>query len=327
MAQNDQPHSNPLTSLLRRLFGGDPSAAPNAQTPAVPVPAPDIVITDANRADLLLLAQNAPLAYGYWGQVKRLYKAAEKANDAALLGALISRLDTVGFTDKPEMLSTPFREANSDTVIRVRVVGTTAYVLTNGSQSALNIVDISDPVRPQLLGKWSVPQPVDVVVADNCAYLLEGSTYQKLGALHVLDVSQPKTPRTLGKTELKAAVRVALMGRYALVLTNDYRNATLHVFDTANPQSILTVGTAKLDAPGDIAVWNTTAYVLSKTNSYGAQKVVAFDLSNPAKPMEPPVLTRRMPTRLRFPAIIYMSRLPLTIIPAIRPSRDYTFIL
>ena len=249
MAQNDLPGSNPLTSLLRRLFGGAPSAAPTAQTPVVPAPAPDIVITDANRADLLLLAQNAPLAYGYWAQVKRLYKAAEKAGDTDLLNALISRLDVVGFTDKPEMLSTPYREANSDTVIRVRVIGTTTYVLTSGSLSALNIVDISDPVRPQLLGKWSIPQPVDVIVADNRAYVLEGSTYQKPGALHVVDVSLPDNPRLLGRTEVKAAVRVALMGRYALVITNDYRNSTLHVFDAANPRSILTLSTAKLDTP------------------------------------------------------------------------------
>jgi len=49
--------------------------------------------TAASREALLAVIKNAPLAFGIWGGLKRIYKRAEAAFDAELFGALSARID------------------------------------------------------------------------------------------------------------------------------------------------------------------------------------------------------------------------------------------
>ena len=50
--------------------------------------------TDANRATVLRLALEAPLRFGLWAGLKRVYKLAEERLDAEMFGALAWRFDT-----------------------------------------------------------------------------------------------------------------------------------------------------------------------------------------------------------------------------------------
>ena len=48
---------------------------------------------EAERAELLRYAREAPLVYGDWRHLKWLYKEAEGADEPEILGTLIGRLD------------------------------------------------------------------------------------------------------------------------------------------------------------------------------------------------------------------------------------------
>lgn len=51
--------------------------------------------TGPSRQALLLLIKDAPLAFGIWGGIKRVYKRAEIDHDAEIFGALAARFDTL----------------------------------------------------------------------------------------------------------------------------------------------------------------------------------------------------------------------------------------
>ena len=277
------PPSNPLTGLLRRLFGGG-TAAPAPAAPAPGYSAPDMTITDDNRADLLYLAQNAPFAYGYWAQVKKLYKTAEAAQDRDILGALMARLDTQPFPATPEYLPTPLDASGVQYASKVRVVGTTAYVLSQVGSVSFRVVDVSDPVQPRLLGQAQTGRVIDLAVHGSRAYILDGGNYNQPSRIRVIDVSDPAAPRSLGHPEIaQSALNLALYGDLTLVLTNNYRNAALMVYDLTKTAVPLTVGTLKIDNPLGMTVQGQIAYVLSGQSGYN-QKILSIDLSNPTQP-------------------------------------------
>ena len=285
MPQDDNSPLRPLVSLFKRLFGG-------AEAPQAPMPqftAPTLVITDDNRADLMHFAQTAPFVYGYWAQFKRLYKAAEAAHDIPLLTALITRLDTLPFAAQPEMLPTPFntqsRQFTHDAISEIRAVGTMVYLVVQGNQAGLHIVDAADPVQPTPLAHVPITTPVGLVISGTHAYVTLGGRYGRQDSgLNIIDISHPQNPILLGKTEVKNASGLALMGQYALVLSNYYRQSALTVLDVSDPQNILTVNKITLDDPGAIAVRGQTAYVLINQGMSQQQKINAYDLSNPHKP-------------------------------------------
>ncbi len=283
---NVPPPSNPLRGLLRRLFGA------SASTPATPAPVPassvpDMTITDDNRADLLYLAQNAPFAYGYWAQVKKLYKTAEAAQDTAILGALIARLDVQPFADKPGLLPTPLRESGVGRIAKVCVVGTMAYLISQSGNANFHVVDVSDPVQPRLIGQTRIANAADLIVDGSRAYVLEpGNYYGTPGGINTVDISQPANPQVLGLAAIPNAIGLALFGRYVLALVQDRRNAGLTIFDIADPVAPLTVGTLKIIEPFSVAVQGQTAYVHAGRQGYGRQKIVTVDLSVPTNPRQ-----------------------------------------
>lgn len=283
------PPSNPLTGLLRRLFGG---GASTAATPA-PVPtsyaAPDMTITDENRADLLYLAQNAPFAYGYWAQVKKLYKTAEAAQDRDILGALITRLDTQPFIDTAAPVTMPLGEHNIGGILKIKVSGTIACLVSQSRNPNLRIADISDPVYPRLVGQFEVPRAIDLIVEGNRAYVLEPSyTHNQLGGVHVVDISQPTNPRNLGHADIRYATSIAQYGPYLAVLFGDYRSSGLTILDLANPSSPITVGTLQINLPNAsmLVVQGQVGYVLTNQKSSGQQKIAVVDLATPTQPRQ-----------------------------------------
>lgn len=284
MAQDDNPLLRPLVSLFKRLFGNS-----SIETQPLQANTPPLVITDSNRADLHHIAQTAPFAYGYWARFKQIYKAAEAARDFPLLSALITRLDTVPFAVKTEMLPTPFNipfaEFSRDGVLRIQVVGSTAYVIIQGNQAGLHIVDVSDPVQPMQISHFKLSSPTDIVINGSRAYIVEnGRNYGQIGTLQIFDISASENPVLQGKINLKDAVRIALMGQYAVVLCSNYSNYAMTVLDISNPQNILILSKINLNSPGALVISGHVAYVIMNYGRRTQQKIHIYDLSNPIKP-------------------------------------------
>src|SRR5262249_36557233 len=99
----------------------------------------------------------------------------------------------------------------------VAISGNYAYVANNGSQM-LQIVDVSTPSSPQVLGSLIVAgNPIAVAVAGRYVYLL----YQFSTTLDVIDVSNPSNPVSVGLVATgNLPQSIALSGRYAYVVNN-----------------------------------------------------------------------------------------------------------
>ncbi len=294
MAQEEPSGLGAIASLFKRLFGGGAVATTPAASsasadtfPPVNTALPAIEITDANRAEWKQVAQTAPFAYGYWSQVKRLYKTAEAVQDWDILQPIAARLDIQPFAEKPEMLPTPVSQAGITNVHRVLVSGNLAYLLTNGTRPGLHIVDVFDPVQPRPLGYVNIVNPQDIVLNGGTAYVLQGGqNYNKEGMVHVLEVSDPANPRSIGAGDLKYPTRIAYLGAAVAVISNHYRESYLTILNVSNPANLVTVSKTKIDVPLSFAVANQRIYILSGERYNNRQKIVTYDLSNPFQPRQ-----------------------------------------
>lgn len=286
MAQDEPSGLDPIRSLFKRLFGGGSASSAADTTPTATNAALPLEITDANRAQYIQLAQSAPFAYGYWSQVKRLYKAAEAVQDWDILQPLAARLDTQPFPEKPEMLPTPLAQTNFNYPVRYTLVGTVAYLLSQHNPHSLVIVDVSDPVQPRPLGNIAVDSPVDVVVNGNLAYVVSGyQYYRQEGALHVIDVSDPASPKSIATQKFKYPTRAAMLENHLAVISGNYSQDTfLTILDVSNAQSFVTVSKSNIDAPIAIAVEKQTIYTLTGEYYQSNQKITTYDASNPIHP-------------------------------------------
>ena len=294
MAQEEPSGLGAIASLFKRLFGGGAAASTHgaSSTPADTFPPvntapPSLEITDANRAEWKQLAQSAPFAYGYWSQVKRLYKTAEAVQDWDILQPIAARLDVQPFAEKPEMLPTPVSQAGITSVYRVLVSGDVAFLLTNGTRPGLHIVDVSDPVQPKPLGYVNIINPQDMVLNGDTAYVLQGGQYyHNEGMIHVLDVSAPANPRSIAAGDFKYPVGIAFLGAAIAVISSQYRESFLTILNVSNPANLVTVSKTKIETPLSFAVANQRVYILTGERYNNRQKIVIYDLSNPFQPRQ-----------------------------------------
>ena len=96
MSHDEESGFSRLFASFKSLFGAR-GTEPSRGESAFPAER-RIEISEADRADLLHFARSAPLVYGCWGDLKRLYKEAERAQAMDILGALLARLDAIPFT-------------------------------------------------------------------------------------------------------------------------------------------------------------------------------------------------------------------------------------
>ena len=153
------------------------------------------------------------------------------------------------------------------------VLGTRAYVAAG--TAGLQVVDISDPVAPALMGGYNTDGKAEgVYVADNLvAYIADGAE-----GLQVIDVSKPAKPKRLGGYKTGGyASGVWVVGDIAYLA--DGASKGLQIFDVSNPaapapvRSIGTGGTAE-----DVYVAGNYAYV---ANGEKGLQVIDVDPLNP----------------------------------------------
>ena len=150
----------------------------------------------------------------------------------------------------------------------VDVSGNTGYFGNGGN---LEIVDISNPVNPIILGKAVTPSVVrGVAVSGSYAYIGNGSA-----GLRIIDVSNPTTPVEMGSVEIGDDARgIAVSGNYAYVAADQ---EGLRIIDVSNPNTPFEAGF--FDTGGwayDVAVNGNYAYVAD-----GPGWLRIIDVTNP----------------------------------------------
>jgi hypothetical protein len=148
----------------------------------------------------------------------------------------------------------------------------------------LDIVDLSDVQRPEIIGSFQATRDVyDAVVDGNLVYFAEvraggGSEY---GYLEIVDISDLSSPVQLSFTTWRDARATDIglvhhMGKTYLYL-KDFDNKDIRIIDATNPEQPVEVG--RWGSYGDIVVSGSIAYLLEEE-----KKLLVFDLGNPLKP-------------------------------------------
>ncbi|HEX8680684.1 MAG TPA: hypothetical protein VF707_00110 [Ardenticatenaceae bacterium] len=181
----------------------------------------------------------------------------------------------------------------------VAVQGNYAYV---GIGTHLNVLEVSDPAQPLLVGQSSVLPfaPNDIVVIGNYAYVAATDVY-------ILDLSDPSAPTLVGTYQEPTnarAVRIEVVGDYAFVAVSPLRDSWgpttgtgLRILDISNPAVPTSVSFSWTEDAVDVAVAGDYAYVLDGYPNCSRQCNVGYlriiDISNPAAPVGVSVYTTR----------------------------------
>lgn len=182
--------------------------------------------------------------------------------------------------------------------IALAQVGSYAYVATSSSNPPeLDVVDVSDPTNPHVVGSTSGCQtatPLDagadsygVAAAGSYAYVADYGTND----VAVVNVSNPACPTRVGVATLSGSAGpwgIAVQGDYVYVANSNV--GTVSVVNVSNPASPVVAGTTPAagsagglpanEEPAGIAVQGSYAYV----PDYGNHQVSVVDVSNPASP-------------------------------------------
>ena len=147
---------------------------------------------------------------------------------------------------------------------------------------ALQVVDVSDPTTPRVIGEVGLPHAwvTDLAMSDGYAYVGHAE------GLQIIDVSSPTSPAGVGLVEIPHVRKVAVSGHRAYVL-HDRTLSIVDVSDPANPVRIGFLdrlwGTRGLAASGDYA------YLATYVGNQPSLRVI--DVSTPENPTEAAVIT------------------------------------
>ncbi len=142
-----------------------------------------------------------------------------------------------------------------ETAASVQVQDDLAYVCTKGS--GLQIVDISNPEQPEIVGYWddNPYMAVDVAVRGDFAYVADFG-------LHCINISDPQHPQSVGSFDL-LLTRKIFLGQYAYLIAQNFRKEwgvfIIDISDPTQPACIAEIITP--ETPKEISVVNNHAYV------------------------------------------------------------------
>lgn len=144
--------------------------------------------------------------------------------------------------------------------IDLYVQGDYAYVISKGG---LTIVDVQDPIEPQVIGQSTDPNftivdhgvPIPIQVKDGYAYIVTGERNERF--FHIVDVHDPDTPTYLSTythTNEQHVTDLIISGKYLYL---GIYWGTFWVYDITNPVSpVFVTNTAGLPLGGWGASWS-----------------------------------------------------------------------
>jgi len=156
----------------------------------------------------------------------------------------------------------------------IALAGEYAHVLTAlcgeaGCEERLQLIDLSDPTKPRLMGNLEVLDARVLAVADNYAYVaseLCDDTYSSCSQeLWLIDVTDPKLPRLVSKLTLAKGARdirdLAVSEGYAYLLGS----SGLRVIDVTDPTQPREIGASDVRGP-NLDVVGGYVYVAGESN-------------------------------------------------------------
>ena len=158
----------------------------------------------------------------------------------------------------------------------VFISGNLAYIADN--DSGLQIMDISEPLTPSIIGSVDVSglSALSVQVRDNVAYVAGN-----FGGLQIFDVSDPEKPTSLSSANIAGqTLDVAISGEFAYIA---HSVAGFQVFDISNPANPMNVGGVSL--PG-----STRAIAVSGNLAFAAGSSLTFSVIDISIPTNPTVI-------------------------------------
>ncbi len=159
----------------------------------------------------------------------------------------------------------------------VYVSGRYAYV-TNAGSDTLQVIDISDPVRPRIVSSVSTgvgSDPADAFVSGKYAYVTAYVTDKLLK----FDIST-STPALVGSSGINGPAEVFVSGRYAYVASYDGNQFQVFDVSTSSPALAASVSTGAGSTPWNVWVSGRYAFVTLA----GSNAIKIYDIYTPSSP-------------------------------------------
>ena len=162
----------------------------------------------------------------------------------------------------------------------IYVQGRYAYIVSTGAPNVLDIIDISNPASPILVGQGSLNATArSLYVQGRYAYIADAGT----SGFEVWDVSNPASPVRVSLSTLNSsAFSIYVQGRYAYI-TEDASINAFEIWDISNPASPVRLSQNTLTINGRrLSVQGRYAYIVDQgtTNAFEI-----WDVANPASPI------------------------------------------
>jgi hypothetical protein len=186
-----------------------------------------------------------------------------------------SHLRSVASTSPGEPIASINTPGESYAVVQDPNAKDTLLYVADGS-AGLQIVDVTDPLAPQIIGAVDTPgSAVDIVVDGGLAYVADSGA-----GLQVIDVSMPTAPSIIGNYDTEGiAVKLDKVGDIAYVADTSWG---LQLLDVSTPSTPFR--RSQLDMPEsanavDVTVGGSLAHVAAE-----AQGLVVCNVSDPDNP-------------------------------------------
>lgn len=212
--------------------------------------------TEADRTALAAFVRDAPLAYGTWGRLKRLYKSVETNSpaDPALYGLLAARLDAVPLSSNAPALPVEMGEDQRG-VKSLAVSGRRVFCLLNAQRGqkvefAGFAFDPENPLRPALLGSVEVRAAESLLSCGPFVGMIGGGL--ETGALSLFD---PDRPGWRGQVALGGHARAVSAYPYVYAAVQGQKSTWggLRVVDLTDPDRPQIVGEVAIGKAGQVA--------------------------------------------------------------------------
>jgi hypothetical protein len=139
--------------------------------------------------------------------------------------------------------------------MNIVLVNSACYIAC--SENGLKIVDVSDPLSPELLGSFNSEGTIqDVKISGGLAFLAEWRMDGR-GGLRVVDVSNPRNPEQIGYCETGTAQVAYVEGNCVLIAGGGW----LKLLDVRDPFRPRIISSIVVEHPQDIIVKDLLAYI------------------------------------------------------------------
>lgn len=236
--------------------------------------------------DLLSYIRKVPLIYGFWGDFKGLFKAAEKSTAVEPIAALLARLDTADLPrHSPRLPELPF-----DSIVnapgRMVFVGSLLYIVSQDwRRPGVHIVDMTLPAAPIALAHVRIQNAIGLAVSGNRMFVLQSDAWNAKGRLSSYDIADPRHPKPEGGVEIAGGSALAVEGSLVGVIVPQGRRPGLQVIDASLPGQLRLMAHVSL-SPVAIQIVDRTAYLIERMGRNGQDRLLVLDLADPLNPRQ-----------------------------------------